>query len=547
MEYRISELMSGYGDDRIDLADQHITTAGRVKELTMARIQPAVTPIRRGRKLGRMLLVAATIALALAATAIAVYQYTVADLIMEVPESTAYAPAEEGGEAAVETPDSAAGQPFYAFSMENGTDLYYYSLAGYDKESPEYKAQQEWLYYLYGSDHMLDARELLPQSDPHRLYGVGYESMAEDLDALAGKYDLELAQAEYYLTGTYYKEEGETMEDIYDLLGVEPFVNTALVIHGGSLYNEGSFTVCGDLAVPGQEDTVFVNVYCAMDGTLPTFQVTGEAADSMEYKTVTTDSGVTADLELGQYYSILFVTMDNCHVLVDVSGGCADDDRKLTMDDLEAVANCFDYERVDEFDRDQRSDTVYALFAETLENTDWMQEDPGAEAKEIFALLGDYGLAALPEGYYFSANRYTAAADSMNTLWADVTGGGAFCEIGVQYSLSGDDRDLHAIQLKYSRYWQDAEMTTVNNRLGFDPAYIFMDEVDTTKCTVNGYEAYYTVLSEIDAGYVYETMGVQTMCLTWLDTDRELVFRLTFPDSFTPEQAIAMAESVTAQ
>lgn len=79
-------------------------------------------------------------------------------------------------------------------------------------------------------------------------------------------------------------------------------------------------------------------------------------------------------------------------------------------------------------------------------------------------------------------------------------------------------------------------MTAVNNRLGFEPEYVLLDEVETTECTVNGCEAWY-----------FADSWIGTVNLFWLDADRELVFNLIVPDSFTPEQAIAMAESVSAQ
>lgn len=545
MKYQISELMKHYGDDQVKLESAHITSSARIRAMTMEKLGLNAQPVRRPRKITKTILIAAVLVLAMTVTAAAVIQHRVSELMMDMPEgvdAVASAVAEAPSEmpdADTETVEESTGDGFYCMTTEAGIDLYYYSLAGYDKQSPEYKAQQEWLYAHFYKDWMHDARDALPQSDPHRLYIVGYENMAEELDAIAEEYGLELARASYDLTGTYYDENGgQTVESLCDTLGVEPFVLSDLAIHTGVLYDEGSFTVNGDLTVPGLDDTVFVNFYCAMDGTMPVFNITGEAADGMEYDSITTADGTVIDLGLGENHSLIFVTADNCHFLIEVLGGCGgaqNDVKHIGMEELTAIANCFDYEKVARFDRAERAETIRNLFAETLENNDWMNEDPGSEARETFDLLGEYGIAALPENYYLSASYYSAAEDSTSSIWGTLTGG-ASSGIHLRYRPSGDDSDLYLISLNYGRYWQDADMTEVNNRLGFEPEYVLMDEVEITDCTVNGCEAWY-----------FADSWVRTVSLFWLDADRELVFNLIVPDSFTPEQAIAMAESVSVQ
>lgn len=550
MKYQISDLMKHYGDDQVKLEPAHITSSARIRAMTMEKLGLDAPTARRPRKLTRTLLIAAVLVLAMAVTAAAVIQHRVSELMMDIPEDVdAVEPAvtedasSEMPAADTETAEESASNRFYCMTTESGIDLYYYSLAGYDRQSPEYKAQQEWLYAYFYRDWTHDARDALPQSDPHRLYVVGYENMAEELDAIAEKYGLELARASCELVGTCYDENGgQTMESLCDTLGVEPFVLSDLAIHTGVLYDEGSFTVNGDLTVPGLDDTVFVNFYCAMDGTMPVFNITGEAADSMEYDSVTTADGTVIDLGLGESHSLIFATADNCHFLIWVLGGygsARNDVKSIGMEELAVIAKSFDYEKVARFDRAERSETIHDLFAEKLENTDWMNEDPGSEARETYELLGEYGIANLPENYYLSASYYSAAEDSTGSIWGALTGG-VSSGIHLRYCPSGEigdlDSDRYGISLNYERYWQDADMTAVNNRLGFEPEYVLLDEVETTECTVNGCEAWY-----------FADSWIGTVNLFWLDADRELVFNLIVPDSFTPEQAIAMAESVSAQ
>ena len=474
------------------------------------------------RRTGRTLLIAAALILALAVSAAAVvyYHYSVKDAVMELPEDSAEQEENTAGD------DTAGAGLFRSGTYGDGREMYFYSTAGYDKESPEYKAKQEWTYYFFKDSKVYDERQLLSYSDPHRIYAVGYQNMADKLDALAEKYGLSLVQAEYHVQGTYYEgDAGQSVESVCQTLGVEPFVLSELDTHTGILYDEGSFEINGDLTYPGAAETIFVNFYCAMDGTVPIFDIFGEDPNSLICESITLD-GVTADLALGEHNSMIFVTLENCHVLVQVLGGkgaAYNDARQIDMAALEAIAGCFDYGKVDQFDRAQRSEKIAGLFAEQLETFYKGLSDRASKAQAVYDELGGYAITALPEDYSFGSLFTTSAEESAESRTV-----GCFMSVSIGYRQAGDEYEERNITLEYSRYWLDSEQTVLKNLLDITKPY--------TECTVNGCEARY---KEVRAGTWPLVNELQ-----WLDEDRDLLFKVSVPEDYPMEQAIALAESV---
>ena len=477
------------------------------------------------RRTGRTLLIAAALILALAVSAAAVvyYQYGIRDAVMELPEGSAEQEENAGGD------DTAGEGLFSSGTYGDGREQYYYSMGGYDKESPEYKAEQEWLYYLCKDNSTVyDEREKLSYSDPHQLYLADYQSMADRLDALAEKYGLSLAQAEYHVQGTYYEgDAGQTVESVCQTLGVEPFVLSELDTHTGVLYDEGSFEINGDLTYPGAAEPIFVNFYCAMDGTLPIFQIMGEDPNSLICESVTLD-GVTADLALGEHNSMIFVTLENCHVLVQVQGGKDEPynaTQTIDMAALEAIAGCFDYGKVDQFDRAQRSEKIAGLFVEQMETFYKGLSDRAAKAQAVYDELGGYAITALPEDYSFHSLFTTSVEESIEISTPTA---GCVMRVSIEYMQAGNEDEERTITLDYRRHWADWEQTELKNLLDITKPY--------TECTVNGCEARY---KEVRAGTWPLVNELQ-----WLDEDRDLMFKVSVPENYTMEQAIALAESV---
>ena len=76
MEFKITELMSDYTDHEFSPAEDQETSVERIKEMTMNKLNRGRKPVR---KMSRLLLIAAVVILALTATALAVYQATMAE------------------------------------------------------------------------------------------------------------------------------------------------------------------------------------------------------------------------------------------------------------------------------------------------------------------------------------------------------------------------------------------------------------------------------------------------------------------------------------
>ena len=215
MKLRISETMDGFFENYIEMENPGVVDTDRVRELTMAKlgISPAKAARRPARKLGRVLLIAATVVLALTATAVAVYQYGMKDRVVEGhldSDGTMYVQYSPVGLA---PPEETASVETEVYSLEGGGDgSYFYSSA--NSSHAEFFALQEWLEYFF-SDCEEDYDVLLPYDSPYRDYGIGWEAMGEKLEALAAKYGLRLY------------ENGATvawLDEFYEVSGLEPFL-----------------------------------------------------------------------------------------------------------------------------------------------------------------------------------------------------------------------------------------------------------------------------------------------------------------------------------
>lgn len=492
-----------------DIREEYILEA-----LTLDRQAAASPPAKKPiRKLWKMLLIAAALAAALAVTAFAVYQYTIADL-------------------AIRLPDADGGSDYYTSTSDlSGSTEQYYTVAGYDTESPECQAQREWLSYCLFEKREYDARQRLSYSDPYyRVYGLAYQNDADKLSEIAEKYGLSPAQAVIHLTHSVDDEPGCTIGDLYEVMDTGPFILDGFDLVTSAIYDEGSFSVTGKLTLSEGGQTVYLSLYCAMNGTMPVFNdISSQTVDAFSYESLEAASGVVMDLALGTERSLIFVTMENSHVLIQTRSGT---DSGLDMDGLKAVAECFDYAAMDSFDAARRAENISALFAGLAENAD---TDPAEEAIVVYGELGDWRITDLPDGYYYSSD-VTTLDDSQGSLWGAENEDCSYISVQVFYRSGANAADAAGeILFQYGRCWADTEQGILNNRLGFDPEYIFTDEIETFPCTVNGYEAYYWIFSD-EAG--------SCLFLHWLDTDNGFACMLKTPAAFTLEQAITMAESM---
>ena len=498
MEFKISELMNDYIDHEFSPAEDHETSVERIKAMTMEKINCGQKkPVR---KLGRTLLVAAVLVAVLAVAAFAVYQATMADRVVDNAPVT-----------------------------ENvyGEALYDYSAVGYNTAAegaspmeaiPEYLAYAELKAYDQ-ENKTLDARELLAYEDPHRAcYGYGFQPMADKIDEIAAKYGLRLWQQHAFVGSA---------EELCALLGIESFGVVEDERCSASVYDDGGFCLSG-YALADRTD-VGLNLNRAVKGTLSAFFLMGYDPADYTYESYTTASGVAVDLAFHEKDAMIFADMETCYVSAEVW-------EIQSMEDLRAVADSIDFAVLDTIDGDRVAPAVAELYAEQNSAATFGNKTP-EKAEEVFSLLGDRSLPIVPDGYYLYRVVVSAPEDSLDSLWQEFNDG-CFANVIMSYESESGDGE---IGLMYERYWGDeertisitqgqyeAQKTLMQEEHEFDPT--FLSEI--TDCAVNGYEAYY---------YTSESRIV----LCWMDTENDLFYTLSAPDSFTLDAVISLAESVS--
>lgn len=501
MEFNITELMGDYIDHEFSPVEDRDASIERIKAMTMNKLNRGQKkPVR---KLGRMLLIAAVLVAVLAVAAFAVYQYSMADRVVENTPVT-----------------------------ENvyGEALYDYSAVGYNTAAegaspmesiPEYLAYAELKAYDQ-ENKTHDARELLPYEDPHRAcYGYGYQPMADKIDEIAEKYGLRLWQQQAFVGSA---------EELCALLGIESFGVVEDDRCSASVYDDGGFELSG-YSLAGQSG-VGLNLNRAVKGTLSTFFLMGYDPADYTYESYTTASGVTVDLAFHEKDAMIFADMETCYVSAEVW-------ELQSMEELRSVADSIDFAALDSPDGDGVASAVAELYA--VQNSAASHGDKTPEkAEEVFALLGDRSLPIVPDGYYLYNVVCYAPADSLNTLWKEFNDG-CFAEIFMSYHQVDSEEDT--ISIKYARYWADEERTVSSTEEQFEAMKLSVQEdhewdpnftSELTECTVGEYDAFY---------YYSPKNGFIKLC--WMDTESDLFYDLSASDSFAPETLIALAESIS--
>ncbi len=481
MKYRISELMGGYEDDRIDLADKHITTAGRIRELTMERIQPAVTPIRRGKKLGRTLLIAAALTLALIASALAVYQYGLKDAEMEIVDLSPF--------------EEQTAEPAYK------SDL---SFNGF-QDSPEYQAYVEWQNWnqswtvenwgIYDELGVDDSYYETPENYAH-LYDAYFQEQADKLDEIMEKYGL---------TPHTSRIDFSTEEQLCRALGLEDIFSDEINIRGEYFYDDGSFKAVGTTVIDGEE--IWIVCFHAVQGSFSLiFSAMPEDYEQWSYVTA---SGIEVVLAAAaEKQSFMLAGLDGSYVVVTFSAGLEREQAEALADsvDLAGLNDCFAAEK----DRKAVAASVAAYAENGLGIAETDNMDDGAEM--VMAILGDYYLSDMPEGYDL---HYTCCE------LPEAGGDGCYC---ITHLYTGRDGEI-VLSFRSLRDGETAlEFTS--------PLEQDMRGIQETACTVNGYDGILTANSQ----------GMESS-VQWLDEDRDMVFNVLFEEG----EVTALAESVTAE
>lgn len=499
MELKITELMSNYIDHEFSPAEDHETSVERIKAMTMEKMNHGRRkPVR---KMSRSLLIAAVLVIALAVTALAVYQYSMADRVVENAEIR---------------------------TTEAGDTRYDYSAVGYNKTDagspmetiPEYMAYAELEAYSQ-ENKTLDARQLLSYEDPHRAcYGYGYQPMADKIDEIAEKYGLRIWQQHVFA--------GEEKE-LCNLLGIESFGVVADDQCSAMVYDDGGFELRGYALAEQPEMGLSLNR--AVKGTLSTFYLMGHDPAEYTYESYTTASGVTVDLALHEKDAMIFADMETCYVTAGL-------DALPSMEELRSVADSIDFAALDSIDGDAVASAVAELYASQNSAASHGNKTP-EKAELVFSLLGDRSMPIVPDGYYLHMVDVNAPEDSLDSLWQEFNDG-CFARVHMVYeSETGEE----TIGLSYARYWGDkgrttsitrcqyeAQKTLTQDEHEFDPD--FTSEI--TDCTVNGYEAFYYTSPE--AGFIQ---------ICWMDAENDLFYTLSAPNSFTPETMITLASSIS--
>ena len=502
------DLMDLYRDDGIELDDPDLTDADRITALTMEKLGPVAVPAqRRKRPLRRMVtaIAAAALALGLSVTAYAVYQSRVADYIIPEPTATADASHEASNEA---SPEAAVTETTARASL---------SLVGY-QGTPEYAAYVEWTDYLaqadpvdYNAMGVDDTWHETP--DNYAYYYQAYtRERADKLDEIMAKYDLRLHESRTVLNH---------QQDLYNALGIEPFLSEKYDNTGGYIYNDGTFKLdfCSDWGDGGDLNDIFVSV----KGTITSIFAVVDPTLGMEEWSYETASGQVVDLVLTPLNAHIFYETEAAYVHVNsvmTKQATAENPNPVapshTRESLEALADSIDFGILEKrFGNDfsaEQTEAQVAAYAAALENaTDTYNRDDTVD--EAIAAIGDFYLADLPEGY------------SMYIVTSFLPDDGGLGHYHVTRRYQG-----HGGEIVFS--WSDWDGMSAS--LEADSMWSYLD-VPTEHTTVNGYDA------------ILETVDDNIFFLTWVDTTRQLKFMVEGWWDVSQEELLAIAESVTEQ
>ncbi len=538
----IDDMAQDYGADTIELRDPGITDAERILALASGRNPdydlPAPIPVwagkkRPARRLGRTLLIAAVIILALTVTALAVYQYGLRDT--EMAQVSLTFERNEDGEQVLTTKTTSA-----------------LSLNGFS-DSAEYQAYQEWTAWneawiaenwdIYTELGVDDSYHETPDNYA-AYYSASFQEQADKLDEIAEKYgltlhtDLELVYTESQLCGA---------------LGIDDFLPDGVEAKGGYYYEDGSFHLECTTVIDGAETWITCNnnvtgsfalIFMSMPKEYEEWSYTASGGTELIMVQTPSSSFMVAGLE-GSY---LIVTVD---AVLD-----AGELEALAEEiDLTALNDCFATEeaRAETRERvaayteaqatatttDNGDDTAAEAQAQRVMdiadvrfyNVDTVSD--GLDGKRALADMGSFELTDLPEGFsltgggsYYKMQMHSDEID--------------FCVTSMTRIYSDGSLDLRTVFLDWRSYYtQDG-----SEKLDMETAFAlykkwYADEA-LTDYTVNGYEGYYR----------WDEFSRQ-VSLCWADTDRELVFAVTMnydegddPADYSLEALLTMAQSM---
>ena len=514
--------MKDFADDRVELANPHITSARRVKARTMERLGLAPEKARRP-VWPRTLVIAAAAVCLLAASALAAYHFGLQDRVL-ITDHGDYVL----GETIVQY--SAVAGPADEGSREAEAPL---------SHTPEYMAEAELLEYRETHTEAFDATRLLPQDHFARLYGLGYDFFAEKLEELADTYDLRLRQAVAYC---------QSLTDFYALLGTEPFLNAAADEGNASVYDEGSFEVNLRLLLPDGSD-YNLNFYRAAKGSFTNFLILGGAPETYTYESYVTEEGIRLDLAWSEDDALIFAELENCYITAELGYGPIlashllpegeGEGVEVTMEDLKAVAESINFSALEALDTaaiGQRVTQEYELLWAEYRAS---ETAPSEKAEAVLEELGSYTLSAVPAELVRHHSDIRSWEDNEDNLWVHMHPGCNFAEVSHFWEPDAEVITNY-VSFRYVRCWADEERSDSYTRENFDEEKAERaagNYAEMADLTVNGCEGYY-----------YRDTGLRstnTLGLVWLDEGADLEFSLLLPGDWALEDAVELAESMT--
>lgn len=530
MKIRVSELMDFYEADPYPMNDPHVVTADRITELTMQKLgldSPKAAPVKKSRKLWRALLLAAAISLSLAVTALAVYYFTMRDVIIG-----------DSYTASVETGTTEDGHA--AFEEVELFDLSLNGLA----DSPEYQAYVEWTEWndawlavhkdIFASLGVDDSYYETPENYA-AYYNAVFPEQAEKLDEIIQKYGLTL-----HTNWTWFTSEQELCE----VFGIEDIFPDDTRVIGDYIYDDGSFKVYASLdgsseleGIPEKDMTMF----CAVKGSFTLIS----SMIPMDYEqwAYTTADGTDVIFAASENGVFLAADLDGYFVTVTFRG-------VTDRTGLEAYADNIAFAELNERlcrDRSEIATAVSELAAKNKEDAEReaaYQEEKRLEWEERSQdAIEQLGVYALDTPLLPKPGELNVMGQEGDASWLGLGPDVSFIEVSTDANIP-DNGEGFLYGLVYSRYTKDGESVNAE-------AYTQRLEEMRTEygsnvlegITVNGYSAFIIV---------YDEIFPHTAAVIWCDNARDLVFQLETDTRDTQNYSVtdylvALAESVTMQ
>jgi hypothetical protein len=547
MKQNLSDWMEDIWDDEalesIDLEDPHITTPDRIYALATGAAVPKPTegkkPHHRHR-VWRTALVAAALVTALSATAVAVYQHRVED---------AFFPA-----ITVEETETTSQPDLYQWA--DGTEVVRMSLMGF-QDSPEYQAQVAWETYLaqweeenpdwFYQNGVDDSYFETPENEAY-FYGAYAQEQGQALEEIAQEYGLSLHTAWMFF---------DSAQQLYDLLGVDtPLLEETVYTdsNGGYIYDDGSFTANG--IVTTAQGMVGYDLVSAVHGSFTRITNGLETVyDSWDY---TTADGVEVVLVLSESQGKILADLDDTFLTMTYKNSYYREGElvtgaTLTREWLEELADGLQVSQFQGLYTAERkaalSEQVQTAYAqERAQIEEERSQLPFANMAEkvaaVQALLGEYHIS-IP-GYEL---RYT------NAYHPDADGWTPPMESGQDFQQNYEVYDAYIweehpkdelgamITLRYQRLYdgEGTQSTTAQNfvtdkQLAVEYQELTGDEI--RDCTVLGYDGYIS--------YRESENGQVAIRVNWLDTDRDLIFTISYESGGLEGETILTIDDVIA-